>query len=244
MKYSMNPGHLPALESLVDDSASYDDFEEYYPGSASGELGEEAEEREPENLYTGRNVIWIGDKGRMLRVDPDYALHIEGNIFYPEKLNAVMQGVIHHPEKVYFIAPYGTASKIDLQSVKESIEYHGSGGDDMDEPYSTGDDDLDEYLVDPGEYLSAYGEPGEEEYEEMKEEMEQALRDAVENEEGDLGSWSFTIRDGNHRAFGSLLADEPYVWAILDDNTFQDLMEGKKRGTLSDKDRELLDMLY
>jgi len=242
--YRLNPGHLPTLEGLVDDDATYESFEDYYPASASGELGVEAEDREPENIYYGRNVAWIGTEGRMLRVDPEYALHISGNIFYPDKLSAVVKGVVEHPERVYFVAPYGTISKVDLYRVKESIEYAETGDDEMDMPYSTGDDELDEYLVAPETVLEDYGEPGDEEYEEKKEEMEESLRDAVENNEGDLGSWAVTIRDGNHRTFGSLLAGEPYVWAILDDNTYQDLLQMKKEGNLSDKDRELLDMLH
>lgn len=228
-EYRINPGDLQALESLLDTSnASYEDFEDYYPASARGDLEEEAEQY-PDTVYVARNVVWLGTEGKMLRVDPDYAYHIQGNIFDSDKLGAVVEGVVHHPTKVHFYAPYGTASKIDVNDVRESLQYED------DDPLSTGDDDLDEYLLDPDAFL--------EEYEEDRDEMEQALVEAEEEGSGDLGSWTFTFRDGNHRAFGSLLADEPYVWAILEDNQYQDLVEAKKRGTMTEEQKELWEML-
>jgi hypothetical protein len=233
----INPGDYRSIERIYElhGPATYEDFEDHYPKSASGELCEEAL---PKNLYTGRNVIWHGFEGRMVRVDAEYIEHIRENIFYPDKLAAVVAGVVEHPDKVCFDAPYGTISKVDLQTVKESLGY------DDEDPYSTGDEELDDYLKDPELFLEDYGLPEDEEYQEKKQEMDEALAQAVADEDGDLGAWVFSVRDGNHRAFGSLLAGEPHIWAILSDNEVQDLREAQKSGTLTEDQEELLGMLF
>jgi len=234
----INPGHYESIEQLYEDHGPvpFEVFEEYYPQSASGELCEEAR---PKNLYTARNVIWDGQEGRMVRVDREYVQHISGNIFDPGKLAAVVAGVVEHPDKVCFTAPYGTMSKIDLQTVKESLQY-----EDDEVTFTTGDEDLDAYLKDSDEYLEDYGLPEDEEYQERKQEMDEALAQAVADDDGDLGAWVFTVRDGNHRTFGALLADEPYIWAMLSDNEVQDLREAQKSGTLTQEQEELLGMLF
>jgi hypothetical protein len=214
------------------------EFEDYFPQSASGEMAGE------EPAYFGRNVIWIGDEGRMVRASPDYTQHIWGNIFDEDKLAAVVSGIKEAEGRTYFVAPYGTISKIDLNSVRESMSYWEDEG--LDRPYTTGDDDLDAYVKDPEQALQdeTYAEPGDKEWEEAKAEFEEQLQDAVDSDDGDLGEWVVTVRDGNHRTFGSFLAGEPYTWVMLSDNQYQDLMHAKKKGTLTEDQKELLEMLH
>jgi hypothetical protein len=230
-----NQGHRAHVEQLVEMSDFDGEFEDYFPESASGELEDEQDQ------YFVRDVVWIGDKGKMVRADPDYMQHIWGNIFDENKVAAVAMAVRQHPKRIYFYAPYGTASRIDLQAVKESIEYAEDEG--LDRPYTTGDDELDEYLADPETHLDAYGAPGDEEYDEEKRDMDAQLKQAVEDGDGDLGEWVVTVRDGNHRAFGAILGGEPYVYVRLEDNQYQDLMHAKKKGTLTEEQAELLEML-
>ncbi len=199
-----NPGDYELLDELADEGIG--DFEEYYPQSAAGEL-------EPSDPFYGRNVIWDGISGRTLRVYADYARAIDGNIFDPDKLSAVRDGIIHAPNRTVLTAPYGTVSVVTPQDIKESIEY---ADDYPDYVLTTGDSDLDDYLVDPDDFD-----------EEEQAESEELLTEAVANGEGDLGKLVYTIRDGNHRAFGALLAGEPYIWMILEDNQFQDLDPSK-----------------
>jgi hypothetical protein len=200
-----NPGSLARLEALADEGSG--DFEEHYPQSARGEYDAEAED-----IYYGRDVLWIGTEGRMVKVDPDYAMAIWGNTFDADKLAAVVQGIRDADDRVVFVAPYGTVVKIDPTVVKESIEY--ADEEEMDRPYTTGDEELDRYLVDPDEFKG------------RKREMQAKLKVAVKRSSGDLGKFQFTIRDGNHRAFGAMLAGEPYIYMIVADNQMQDFKQG------------------
>jgi len=236
-----NPGDIERIEQLAEEGSGR--FEDYYELSAAGEM----EASEP---YYGRNVVWDGIGGRMIRVYPGYAEAIDGNIFDPDKLAAVRDGIKDAADSVVFVAPYGTVTVVGLQDVKESIEYEN---DYPDHVLTTGDEDLDLWLVDPDEFLSQEGyDPADlneyvadkgaylefwsddpedrlEKAEEMEaalvlsQEMNRKLEEAVDANDGDLGQFIFSIRDGNHRAFGSFLAGEPYIWMILEDNQFQDL---------------------
>jgi hypothetical protein len=239
-----NASHYSSVAELAEaaERATLDDFFSHYPQSAGGELDSEGDD-----AYPGSNVVWLGDPGRMVRVKADEIRHIDGNIFYPDKLAAVVAGVRDMDDPVVFVAPYGTASRVSLEDVKESQSYWEDEG--LDEPLTTGDEDLDAFLADPEQWLDDQGlDPDDEDYESTKQEMVEALRAAEVGSRGDLGSWVFTIRDGNHRAFGALIAGEPYIWMILADNDYQDLM-GKVRQAeeglreLSEEDKELLDRL-
>jgi len=212
-----NPGHIESIRALAE--TGYGEFSDYYPETAAGK-----EVLDESDLYHGRNVIWDGYDGRMMKARPEHIQHIFGNTFDKDKLAAVVRGINEAEEKVIFTAPYGTATKIGLLDVKESIEYKDYEG--LDRPYTTGDKELDRYLVDPEEVLNDYADPDDPEYEEKKEEFDEALKEAVAFGEGDLGEWAITLRDGNHRAFGSLIAGEPYVWVIMSDAQYQNFKEG------------------
>lgn len=47
-------------------------------------------------------------------------------------------------------------------------------------------------------------------------------------DEDDLGKLLFTVRDGNHRVFGALIAGERHVWMHLSDNDVQDVREWQR----------------
>jgi len=221
MTHEANPGHLPSIEEVA--ASGEGDFEDHYPLSASGEIFDEFSD-EVYDYYAGKNVIWIGAEGRMLQVDPEYVLHLDGNIFYPDKLASVVSGVKDATERVGFVAPYGTVSFIDPDDIKESVEYADDTGF---EAYTAGDDDLDAFIVDPGAAIEERAEMEDISPAAAKSYFETELAAAVEAKDGDLGAMVVTIRDGNHRAFGSLVAGEPHVWVILADNDYQDIKEGK-----------------
>jgi len=236
MRTRQNPGHLPSVTEIAEQG--YGEFEDYFPASAAGEM-----DTDQGDAYHGRNVIWLGDEGRMFRVDPDYLTHIWGNIFDEDKLAAVVNGIEQAEERVTFFAPYGQVTKVGLDEVRESIQYADDEG--LDRPLSTGDEELDQYLIDPEEVLEEYADPDDEpkEFASKKAEFDRQLREAVDSDEGDLGSWTATIRDGNHRAFGALVAGEPYIWMILYDNDYQDLVQSIKAGTPTDEQLELWELL-
>lgn len=233
MSYHANQGHYSSVESVAEEGSG--EFEDFFPESARGELVDE------ETPYFGRDVVWIGDEGKMVRADPQYLLHIFGNIFDADKLSAVVSGIRDSEDRVYFYAPYGTVSRIGTAEVAESQEYWEDEG--LDRPYTTGDDELDRYLVDAHSVLGDYGEEGDEEWVENKSRIEEEIKDAVDSGDGDLGEWVVTVRDGNHRAFGALVAGEPYVYVRVSANQLQDLKHGEAEGTLSDEGAALLGML-
>lgn len=47
-------------------------------------------------------------------------------------------------------------------------------------------------------------------------------------DEGDIGKLLFTVRDGNHRVFGALIAGERHVWMHLSDNDVQNVREWRR----------------
>jgi len=222
-----NPGDLEWLRELA--STGSGELEDYYPLTAAGEM--DTYMRTP---YYGRNVIWLGQEDLMVRVDPDYARNMPLNIFDADKLAAVVTGIYDAPDRLVFEAPYGEVSLVDLLAVQESIEAA------EEEPHyvlTTGDEDVDQWLVDPDEYLrDAIGERDDWAYEDDPEEydqerhrivmeMESALAEAVAKNGGDLGEFTFQIRDGNHRAFGAMIAGEPYVYLLLSPNQMQQIWD-------------------
>ena len=175
--------------------------------------------------YYGRNVIWLGTKGEMFRATPDSAISISGNIFDEDKVEAVTEKILEAEDRVVFYAPYGYVTKIELINVKESIDY-------VDYPeanimgesvpvLTTGDKELDDFLVNPDNY-------DEDEAAELKKE----LAEAVEYGYGDLGDYTVQIRDGNHRARGAFLSGEPYVYVHI---VGLDEMSDEDRQVLTEK---------
>jgi hypothetical protein len=215
-----NPSHFQGIADLAESgSGTAEDFAELYPLSAAGEI-----EAHPRDLYYGRNVIWAGDHGRMVKVRPGNIEHIWGNIFDADKLSAIVAGIQEAEDRITFVAPYGTVSYVTLQDVAESIQAFAHGDDDgMDEPLSTGDEELDKYIADPVQYA----EDNEWQGEQLLREMRAAAKEAERSGWGDVGTLRFTVRDGNHRAFGALLAGEPYIYMIVEDNQMQDLKDPK-----------------
>ena len=66
---------------------------------------------------------------------------------------------------------------------------------------------------------------------------------AVEDGDGDLGEWVYQIRDGNHRAFGALLAGEPHIYVFLGSDDYSRLIRAQRNGTLTVEEAKLLEML-
>ena len=176
----------------------------------------------------------------MIRAYPENMLHISGNEFDPDKLAAVVSGIQEAPDRVVFTAPYGEVNVVELIDVKESQKNFEEDG--LERPYTTGDEELDQYVEDPAYALVDYDMDSPEEAE-AKRDFEDRLRYAVEHDEGDLGAIVVTIRDGNHRAFGALLAGEPYVYVMVSDNQMQDLKDAKKRRKLTRSGKRIWDAL-
>jgi len=218
------PSPVDVLRELADFARLEDGvapLEDCYPKTAAGAI-----KARKTDLFPGRRVAWHGHEGRMIRIDADYLVPLDGNIFYPEKLAAVEEAVqgASASDPLVFDAAYGMAFVIDAVRVAESIQYHEEGS--TQPVYTTGRRDLDAYLANKDEYLEAFGDPSDPDDEEVQAEdqrMQKALAEAERTGRGDLGKLGFQVRDGNHRVFGALLGGEPFVWLILEENQRQDL---------------------
>ena len=196
-----------------------EDWSRFYPRSARGDdltyVGEE--------VHWGRNVGWPGTPREMVSVDPDYAFPIEGNLFDWDKLASVAEGIRSAPGRVTLRPGYGEFFVINRGDIAESLQY----GEDqtLGRSYTTGDEELDAYLMDPEDAISdrdflAVGERG---YKTALARFEKELRQAERNQDGDFGELAVQVRDGNHRTFGAILAGEPVVWLTISRNQLQDL---------------------
>lgn len=228
--FAATSGAVQKIATMASSRESRPRLDEYYPQSAHGTV-EVYSNRE---LYPGNRVLWAGIPGRMIKVDPRYIQHIDGNIFDPDKIRAVVSGIQNARNPVIFHAPYGTMSKIDKTTIEESIQYADYNQGD---PLTTGDRTVDQYLLEPEEFN-----------EEEQAELEEELAWLEEAGAGDFGKWIATIRDGNHRAFGSILAGEPHVWMMLSENEMQDIqhvMSGESTWpeSIQREARELASML-
>lgn len=214
---------LFSVENMLEETAYYGKSE-YYPDL------EEGEDYRSGDIYYGRNVLWIGTKGKMFRADPSYMEPISGNIFYPDKINDIVNEIRYSDEKKVLFAPYGNVSLVTIDSIKESIEYDGANA------LTTGDQELDEYISLGEDFFVLYDLDDEDDYKEYlseKKRLEEELEEAIATESGDIGQYIVQVRDGNHRAFGAIEAGEPYVWIAIMDDKLQSLDPVKDAELLS-----------
>lgn len=189
--------------------------------------------------YFGRRVVWIGPEGSMIKLLPEQLEPIEGNIFNYRKVAAVRDALLESNDRVELRPGYCMLQKVTADTIRESIEYHEEGDPSR---LTTGDEDLDEWLVNPKGAIR-------EGLFRTQKEAQASLRAAVRANQGHLGMWLAQIRDGNHRAFGAVAAGERYVYLQVADNDLQDMRETLARGrrgyskfSLADA-RELREML-
>jgi len=213
--YWANPaGYIENLRRLVQE-VQPDTFEAHYPQSAANEYADS------DDLYYGRRVIWDGIPGRMLKVKAEYVIPTPGNVFDSQKISAVVDA-IEEGHRPIFQAAYGYASKINRKHIIESLIY-----DEDEFQLTTGDPELDQFLINANTVLANYIDLEDmSAYEELLTDFRDRLIQAEVNNEGDLGKWQVTLRDGNHRVFGTLLAGEPDVYIMIATNQMQDVSRG------------------
>lgn len=186
----------------------------------------------------GDGVVWLVPDGYAVWIKSRYLRPISGNIFDSGKLGAVSRAVKEgrkYGNRPVFYAPYGQISKIEPGEVAESIQYAQYN---VGPVLTTGDDQLDAWLGDKDLF--------EQDYPELARKMPRRLKQAVKNRSGDLGQWMASVRDGNHRAFGSVLGGEEKVAIRIYDNDLEYLRLGCERGgkhKLSAGGRALLDKM-
>lgn len=127
-------------------------FEDYYnnPPDNDAEVA-----KKQENLFHGRNVSWIGEKGRMLMVTAEQLSPRDDNIFDFDKMAAVKNYIENSEDRVIFEAPPAQVSIVDLTNIIETQKafHFGREGDySISRAFSLGDDDLDLYLASPQDW--------------------------------------------------------------------------------------------
>lgn len=245
---------MPLFKLLIESrlfEPPYSD-EEDADGSFSPKLPKE--EKEGLKAYHGRNVIWYGREGDVIRMDANDVYPIDGNIFYPSKIASVKKMIKQSDDKVELSMGYGFPKVVDITDIAESIEY---ADDNMHEPFTIEDEELDNYLGGENNdyfsdefptiskfvdakflYIAEDHETEEENEKNFKEflerkvdeddreeaegeyedwvNMELEIKDAIENEYGDIGRIIMQVRDGNHRTFGAIDAGEDYIYLHIE----------------------------
>lgn len=199
-------GSLFEIESSDTPSEEFDS--EKVTSEQSQSLRTECEER----------VCWYGNKDRMIRVDVDYAYPVFGNQFYPDLIKKIedrIRAATHlNPARLH--CGYCNVKKIGISDIEEDLQYDESDSE-FTNRLTTGNDELDKYLKDKEEYLSDHSSAYE------KDEIEEMLKDAIENQDGDIGKYIYQVRNGNHRVFAAKNAGEKYVWLNISINDFESL---------------------
>jgi len=138
--------NLPDLDDYDGDS-----FEEYYDKPIEKERLEMEEKQG--NLYYGRNVVWIGENGKMIKIPASEVTPREDNIFDFAKVKAVKEHIENSEERIYFDAPLAQVVVVDFGTIKEMQQTYHNGRFGIDynisEPFSLGDEDLDLFLGNP-----------------------------------------------------------------------------------------------
>lgn len=178
--------------------------------------------------YKVNKVTWLGEAGRMVKMTTKNSEPMWGNTFDERKISETANAIKNANGKAKFNAPLVHISIIDIEEIAENLEAN-SRGELMFDPAiddvhttTTSDRELDKYIIDEDQYLDD-NSSDDEEREELRQEMEELKRTAIEEQWGDIGRLKIIVRDGNHRRAAAFLAGEPYVWGkvatqgILDD---------------------------
>jgi len=216
------------IQSLADCHREFPLYEEDLLGhfSEPPDDGEIQLDLEMGEVYYGQRVAWLGSEGKMFRAYPRFTWPMQENIFEQEKICAIGMAILGASEEkpIYIPAPYGDMGQIDINDIREDQQNRINmlhEHEVLDHRYwTTGDDELDNYLGDPEEFLSTWDE---DDAVELRSAMEERVQEAIQDQDGDIGEMWVQIRNGNHRTFAAFLAGEPFVWVRLEANRYQEV---------------------
>ena len=235
---------------LEEDSSPNKEFSDFY-----GDFKDQDRKLHPK--FRGKNVIWYAyDKDRARKVYPRYVSAREDNIFDQAKLNAVARHVKTSFDSVELFTPVADERVIDIEYIQLTLK---ANKDDrlqseyaLDEPFTTGDDEVDDFLTDEEAWFeensyveyediltyvnnrdkleSDYkeGNVDEDSYELMTDALEQydhilnEIERVKENQSGDMGQRWYVLRDGNHRGLGAIKGGEPFIYITISKNSYNE----------------------
>jgi hypothetical protein len=143
-------------KQAISDSEGDGEFEDHYSGK-------KPEAYEYEDEYYGRNVIWIGNTGKTLKIPSEYVTSREDNIFDYDKAKVLANYIRDHDDRVVFRTSDADVRHIDLDDVKTSQhnpDYMGisrsftTGDEELDQFLANGDDAIGDIMIYSGEYLN------------------------------------------------------------------------------------------
>lgn len=171
--------------------------------------------------YDGRYITWMGISGRMVKITPENSEPIWGNIFHDDKIRETAEAIRNSENRVQFNAPLVHLKIIDIDTIQESL-VSDVNGESMYDPvidgnhvFTTGDVDLDRYLLNPDDYIEDEAGYDEEYRAEVKGEMDAMIETAISEKWGDIGKLFIQVRDGNHRRAAAFMAGEPFIWGMV-----------------------------
>lgn len=109
------------------------------------------DERRLSAKYIGRQITWYGDRDQMIVIPVDNVEGMWGNIYYPEKLEQLIELIKNSDENIELGCSYAVGSIVNLNDIIEeqqsehndnfSVDY-----EQLERPKSTGDSELDNYV--------------------------------------------------------------------------------------------------
>ncbi len=190
----------------------------------------------PENRvdYLGKNVAWYTDKPERAEVfEAEYITSTPGNEFNQGKFNALFNSfnrAAYSPDPNAFLflpMPWGYVSQITLADVAETQNAARQGrigtvlepGTDyvLDRAWTTGEDEVDEFLADPEEFVEIHEEVYADDLEgrSLQDYMVEWANRLAEEGSGDLGERVVQLEGGNHRAFSAIASGENRIWVEI-----------------------------
>lgn len=130
------------------DEEGYDDE---YDGEEYFQTTIDPQSKKLSNRYRGRGVMWYGIPGQMAVIHKSNIHGMWGNIYDNKKLKYMENLILRHEDYVEIECSYGIADAVSFAEIVEHQQAHYNESfyidyDGYDEPYSIGDDALDEYL--------------------------------------------------------------------------------------------------
>lgn len=183
-------------------------------GGGYGEL-EDVEAPLRSNVVKRPRVIWFNDSDLpTVAIPAEYVFPEPNNIMDGEKLAAFTEAMqaagVGERTPPTFRMPLGSVSRVDIDDVESSQRANAEGhlhelG--LDQPFTTGDEEVDDYLADPDTFVENDDTP-----ETLHAEMQERVQEQVDARDGDLGRVMVRLEDGHHRAFAAILAGEPVIY--------------------------------
>jgi len=206
----------------IDDEGDDEHFSDYYDG-------EKPEVNYGNELYYGRNVEWVGESGKTIKVSSEDISSREDNITNNSKVKAVRDYILSDDteDRVRLDTPLAQILIIDRDDIESTqrayVDETLQQDYRIDEPFTTGDEEVDKFLyMELGEFCEEVGIDSDYVNEDYTPNIE-AIREYIDDEE-DISSTVDEINETFQRVKANLNEAEAdgdgdfgRTWAIIRD---------------------------